>query len=129
MNKIVVTVCSRQKSADPRPLPAHKRYLGSHITKVQAIAAQAGDQFYILSGYLGLVPSEDETPHYDYLLTEDGVREARGRIALQLVAGGISEIHFYTKNKSNWRFYNEALAEAAREVRAELHLHYLGDND
>lgn len=126
---IVCSICSRKKRADVDLLPAVERYAGSHIQKVQVIAALAGKPFFILSGLHGLLAAEEEIENYDFQLSrrEDSIQNLSVKIQRQLQFFGIKEIHFYTKNKPAWLVYRDALIRATNAAGVKLHLYYISD--
>lgn len=129
MQIAVCSICSRVKDENKELLPARKRYLGSHVLKVEKIALEQKHPFFILSGVYGFISGEEKIPTYDHLLAEDEVSALAEKIQAQIEKSGASEIHFYTKNKPNWKPYRVALEQAAQSVNVELSVHELAEND
>ena len=125
---VICSICSRQKAADTRLMPAQQRYLGSHMLIAQRAAKEAGLPFFILSGKFGFISGDTLIPDYDYLLTKDAVQSLSHEIAHQLLEVGVEKIHFYTKAKKNWQPYLEALKCACGEAKVVLRVHELADD-
>lgn len=123
--KIVATICSRKKDPNTDLLSARLRYLGEHVGRVSAIAADTNTPFYILSGKYGLISADEKIPDYDYLLTEDAVEELSEMIAQQIREAGITEIAFYSESNPNWKPYEKAAQQGAQRGDAELVMHQL----
>lgn len=128
-HSIVVSICSKQKSEEPGPLPARKRYQGSHIAKVEAAAIEKELPFFVLSGRHGLIPADKPVEYYDYLLVKEEVVVLSGLIGFQLKKYGIKEIFFYTKRKPAWEPYLEALKHACARNNVHLVVRELGEDD
>ena len=124
---IVCSICSREKAANPEPLPARERYVGSHIKLVETIALEQGAQFFILSGKFGLLHAQERIEPYNFLLTEEGVKFLATRVFRQIVRLPfvVSEIQFYTKNKPNWLPYKKVIEDAAAKTNTNLRVIYL----
>jgi len=124
---IVCSICSREKAANPEPLPARERYTGSHVRLVENIALEQGSQFFVLSGKFGLLHAQERIGLYDFLLTEDKVKFLAAKVFRQIVRlpFTINEIQFYTKNKPNWLPYKKVIEEAAAKTNTNLRVIYL----
>lgn len=124
---IVCSICSREKSKDPKPLPARERYTGSHIKLVENIALEQRAQFFILSGKFGLLHAQERIEFYDFLLTEEGVSFLAARVLRQIVwlPFVVGEIQFYTKDKPNWLPYKKVIEDAAAKTNTNLRVVYL----
>src|SRR5258706_4802441 len=108
----VCTIRSKEKRKDEGLLPARKRYIGSHISKVEKIAKEGSLRFFILSGCYGFISGDKGIPYYDYLLLEDKVENLALKVRSQLQEHGVEELNFYTKTKQNWLPYRNALSRA-----------------
>jgi hypothetical protein len=126
---IVCSICSKVKSSEEGLVPARKRYQGSHIAKVEAMALEQGAPFFILSGKFGLLAAEDDVGNYDYLLIEEDVQELADKIQAKLYEHKIGVVHFYTKLKPQWEPYGKALSIACRTAKVGLTTHRLDPND
>ena len=118
--EVVATICSKEKLTDTKPLPANERYLGSHITFVKQVAEKRRLPFFIVSGVYGLISANEKIPYYDHLLIKSEVEALAEKIATQLKERGISVIHLYSKEKPNWKVYEEALMGGAKLTGAEV---------
>ena len=118
--KCLVTICSKKKDESDLPLPAHLRYLGTHIEQTYDKARAAKLPMYILSGKYGLVSSEEQIPNYDYYLEADKADELSVTLAEQIKTLGITDIDFYIENKDSWKPYIAALEKSAQEAGAAL---------
>ena len=123
---IVCTVCSKEKRPDLGYLPAHKRYLGRHIGLVHEEATVRQMPFYILSGLHGLICADTLIGHYDYALTPEAAVALGGKVAEQVRALGIGQVHFYTKVTPAWLPYRSAMWFGATLGRAILFYNELG---
>ena len=129
MERIICSICSREKDTSDVLLPAHKRYRGDHVGKVERIALSQGLPFFILSGLYGMVPYEDPIPYYDFLLTEAKVSGLVEMLKIQLQQINPIEICFYTKRKPTWVPYLEALQKATEVLGVSLSVYELAEND
>ena len=127
--RVVVSICSRQKSDEPGGVPARLRYKGSHIAKVEEAARAQRLPFFVLSGKLGLLHSDGLIEPYDYRLEPVGVPGLVQDLREQLKKGGIGEIRFYTKRKPDWEPYYTALNRACALEGVGLVVRELGDDD
>jgi hypothetical protein len=126
---IVCSICSKVKSSEEGLVPARKRYQGSHIAKVEAMALEQGAPFFILSGKFGLLAGDDGVRNYDYLLADDGVQELTDKIQAKLYEHKIGVVYFYTKLKPQWELYGKALSTACQAAEVELRICRLDPND
>lgn len=129
MPHIICSVCSREKSKEAGNLPPAQRYLGTHVAMVESKARRGGFPFFVLSGFLGLIPWNHPTPYYDYLLTQKDVLRLADLIFRQLQYYDIRKIYLYIKMKPNWAPYREALELAAEYCGVALVVCPLGDDD
>jgi hypothetical protein len=111
--KVVATICSRKKDANPQLLPAGKRYLGDHVKKVSTLAINLGHPLYILSGKFGLISSDLEISDYDYYLEMTQVDLLGQKIKTQLIDADISSIDFHIEDKDSWAPYIKAMRNGA----------------
>lgn len=126
LKRVVCAICSRAKAKGP--LPPSELYLGTHIKKVAAHAEQAGVPFFVLSGLYGFIESSTLVHSYDYLLTEEGVKELSGRIAAQLIEHRIGFVNLFAKRKPSWQPYIEALLLAAGSTDTVIDFDWLPDD-
>lgn len=127
MNKVVCSICSREKDESNDDLPARLRYRGSHVAKVARYAQQEGLPFFILSGVYGFISEDERIEWYDHLLAADEVPALARKIEAQLRELKLQEVHFYTKRKPNWEPYLEALNRGAKMLGIRILVHYMGD--
>lgn len=128
MNRVICSICSREKDSRPGLLPARERYKGSHVTFVEKIAAKSRLRLFFLSGKLGVIDADSCIPVYDYLLAPEGVQSLSYDIWDQLESLGIEEIRFYTKHKPAWEPYLEALRLGAYAAGVKLVVELLPDD-
>ena len=126
---VVCSICSRAKRYNQELLPARQRYTGSHISKVEEVARQKEQPFFILSGRYGFVSADEAIPYYDHLLTREEVNALAMKVRFQLKTHGVTECHFYTKRKSNWEPYLDVLIHAARALNVRLRVHELAGDE
>ena len=114
--KIISTICSRHKKEDPEFLAAGERYTGIHIEQVKHIANELKLPLYFLSGKYGLISETTPIPYYDYYL-EDNTIDALIKVVIgQIHKDNISEVEFYSEDKSSWTPYKTVIEIAAKEV-------------
>ena len=123
------SICSHEKREEEGLLPARERYLGSHIAKVEREASQEGLPFFILSGVYGLIPAEEGISYYDQSLTVVGVPFLTIKVHSQLRQYGLDAVHFFTKTKTSWEPYLEALKLATESLGVMLCIHELLEDD
>ncbi len=120
---IFCTYCSRNKSDEPKPIPAIQRYQSSRIGRVYAAASQVDLGFFILSGEFGLLPAQQLIPWYDHLLLPEEVRELANRIAQQIRDYKISDIIYFTRSSTqdpNVQPYRDAITAACKQASLPL---------
>jgi hypothetical protein len=91
------TYCSASKSQAPGNIPAIQRYQSLRIRKVCQAATELGLGFYILSGELGLIPSQQPIPFYDHLLRPEEVPAIVERVAKQLHEYSVTSLVYFTR--------------------------------
>jgi hypothetical protein len=126
---MVVSVCSREKRKDTGFMPVRKRYLGSHIAKVEKLAHEQQALFYILSGKYGLLRGDDLVGDYDYPLIDPHVEILALMVQNQLGPPKPNRVDFYTKKKPSWEPYLTVMRIAAEKAQVELCVYYLADDD
>lgn len=129
MQKIICTICSREKAEDPAPLPACVRYKGAHIRFVHERARAMRCPFYIVSGAYGLLAEQEGVGYYDYKLDTWGVGRLANRISAQLdkMPIAVSQIELYAKDKPAWKPYIAALELAALKRNILVRVVWLSD--
>ena len=125
----ICTICSREKSEQEGLMPARRRYLGSHIAKVAEYAAKMELPLFIMSGRYGFISAKEPIQDYDHLLVAQEVTALSFTVYRQLRSLGLKEIHFFTKTKSTWAPYREALEPATQTLGIRLHIHELSEVD
>lgn len=124
----ICTICSRAKDPIEELLPAHSRYLGSHIAKVALEAAQLEVPFYILSGVYGLIGGDRLIPYYERSLKRDRVGLLGEIISDQLKRIGAKRMYAYIKRKPEWKPYLDALQIGCKRQGVILEVHELDDD-
>jgi hypothetical protein len=120
-NKLVCTICSKEKRDDKKLLPAINRYISKRIDKVSKIADESGLQFAILSGEYGLLMPDENIPFYDHLLKMNEVKSLSEVAKKQLSDMGTTEIIFYAKpREDNWKPYYLVLENATKNLGIKL---------
>ena len=127
-SRIAVTICSRAKDERPGLLPARRRYIGTHIGKVEEVAGDMGLPFFIISGIHGMISPEERIQYYDHELQLSEVEELSRRITEELKDLEVREVCLYTKQKPIWKRYQEALWRATRVLEIELHVFPLDED-
>lgn len=111
--KCLVTICSKNKNPSQELLPAHLRYLASHIEETYKKSQELGVTLYILSGKYGLIKGEAQIPLYDYYLDASHVDELSKLVTAQIKQEGLTDIDFYIEEKETWKPYISALEQAS----------------
>jgi inosine/xanthosine triphosphatase len=127
--RVVVSICSRQKDTDQKPLVAFERYTGSHVRLASEYALVQGLRFFILSGKHGLLHADELVEPYDHRLVAKEVPALGSRITEQLKRHNIGEVRFYTKRKPTWEPYYAALDQACAESKVHLIVRELDEDD
>lgn len=129
MTRIAVcSICSRVKNHDKALLPARLRYLGEHIKVVEEESRRQKASFFILSGVYGFISGEEPIEDYDSLLSFDEVPGLVTLVGRQLRRFGVTEVHFYCKNKKDWLPYQSLIRQAAAAQQITLVSHELKDD-
>lgn len=126
---VICSICSRAKRQDEGLLPARQRYTGSHIGRTEKVATNQKQPFFILSGVYGFISADESIPYYDHLLATEEVLQLASKIRGQLKECGVRELHFYTKNKTSWKPYQEALCLATEALGVSLFVHEMLEDD
>jgi hypothetical protein len=114
---VYCTHSSQEKDDDPGLLPAHKRYTGTHVKRVELIAAERSIPFYILSGIHGFISWEEQIPYYEHLLKSEEVLPLVDKLCVQLEKVGMEKLHYFTKTTSEEReLYVDALKAAVAKL-------------
>lgn len=124
------TYCSALKDRSPGYLPAIDRYQSARVQKVATIAARDGLPFFILSGRLGFINSNELIPYYDHLLESEDVPKLVGVVAEQIRKWKIRELLFYTtpiERERQLQPYADLLQEACSKTGTRLSLELLED--
>lgn len=122
--KIAITVCSREKAEDEELLPAKERYLGSHIALAREAAKKQNARFFILSANYGLIGEEEKIPYYDHLLVPTEVPLLARKVRRQLHGLAATVVVLFTKPKSTWDTYKDAVRIATVRLNIPLVLDY-----
>ena len=80
--------------------------------KIENIAKEAGEEFYILSGKFGLLHAEHPIPYYDHEIKIEDTEKLAETVAQQIVECGITEIQYYALPRQN-KLYQEVLTRAS----------------
>lgn len=120
--RILVTICSRQKSDRSGKIPAHLRYCSGRIDTCLSEAEIQNVPFLILSGKYGLIEPDTLIPNYDYLLDWPMISELADRVATKLQANSVTQVDFYSKpaETPGWGPYVATMDAACKRAGAEL---------
>jgi hypothetical protein len=129
---LVVTYCSRDKDPAAGLLPAVDRYLSPRIHAAAEAASRLGFDFMILSGLYGLLAHDHPIPHYDHLLTAEGIPAHVDLVVDQLGTPGPDRVVFISRSLEEdpgCGPYREVMARVCSRVGSNFEWVDIGPGD